>query len=326
MAPTVGLCPDWDVIVRWLVTGAEGQLGRCLVARIQGNSGERLAGAFTRADLDLSDKEKVHRLRETVLDQVDVVVNAAALTAVDRCESESTQAFAVNAEGPAFLGEACRDSGTALIHISTDYVFDGKASRPYSEADSRNPRSVYGRSKAEGEIRLLELMPEALVVRTSWLFGPGRNFVVAIREQAEKRRRGEATGPLRVVDDQQGTPTYAADLAEGLCQLGRHLAGDEKSIAVVEGSAPRGLMHLANSGQTSWFSFAREILDRSGFSEVQIEPSKTAELNLPAPRPAYSVLDCSRAKSFGIRLRSWQEALAAYLDSEWGETALGGRM
>ena len=314
--------------MRWLVTGAEGQLGRCLVSQLQAGSEDVLAGAFSRGSLDVSDKGQVQHLRETVLGEVDIVVNAAAVTAVDRCETESAQAFAVNAEGPAFLGEACRDTGTRMIHVSTDYVFDGNASRPYSEEHPRSPRSVYGRSKAEGEVRLLELMPEALVVRTSWLFGPGRNFVVSIRVQAEKRQRGEVSGPLRVVDDQHGTPTYAGDLADGLRQLGRQLGGGEKlkgDRVVSENRPPAGLMHLCNSGQASWFSFAREILDQSGFSQVGIEPSETADLNLPAPRPSYSVLDCARAESLGIRLRSWQAALAAYLGTEWGEAPLGGR-
>lgn len=313
--------------MRWLVTGADGQLGRCLVSQIEAGSEDVLAGAFSRAKLDVSDKGQVQHLREAVLGEVDVVVNAAALTAVDLCETHSSQAFAVNAEGPAFLGQACRDTGTSMIHVSTDYVFDGEASKPYEEDHPRNPQSVYGQSKAEGEIRLLELMPEALVVRTSWLFGPGRNFVVAIREQAEKRRRGEASGALRVVADQRGTPTYAGDLAEGLRQLGRQLRGAEnaESEEVALGArAISGLMHLSNSGQTSWFAFAREILDQSGFAEVEIEPCETADLNLPAPRPAYSVLDCNRAQRLGIQLRSWQAALAAYLDTEWGGAALGG--
>lgn len=314
--------------MRWLVTGAEGQLGRCLVSQIEAGSEDVVVGALSRAKLDVSDKGQVQHLQETVLGEVDVVVNAAALTAVDLCETQSAQAFAVNAEGPAFLGQACREAGASMIHVSTDYVFDGNALTPYSEEHPRNPQSVYGQSKAEGEVRLLELMPEALVVRTSWLFGPGRNFVVAIRDQAEKRRRGEVSGPLRVVDDQQGTPTYAGDLAEGLRRLGRLLREAEKTDegGVARGAgALSGVMHLSNSGQTSWFSFAREILDRSGFSEVAIEPSETADLNLPAPRPSYSVLDCRRAQRLGIQLRSWQAALAAYLETEWGEAALGRR-
>ncbi|MDG2050107.1 MAG: dTDP-4-dehydrorhamnose reductase [Myxococcota bacterium] len=312
--------------MRWLVTGGGGQLGRCLASRIESEPAEELAGALTHRELDVSDERQVQGLFEAVSGEVDIVVNAAALTAVDRCETESAQAFAVNAMAPAFLGRVCREAGVALIHVSTDYVFDGAASRPYSEDHPRNPQSVYGQSKAEGEIRLLELMPEALVVRTSWLFGPGRNFVVAIRQQAEKRRSGEVSGPLRVVADQCGSPTYAGDLAEGVWQLGRKLKRDgtvERSLAAGGAHVPHGPIHLANSGQTSWFLFAREILDQSGFPDVGIEPSKTAELNLPAPRPAYSVLDCGRAGSLGIRLRSWQEGLAAYLQAEWGGAVLG---
>jgi len=155
---------------------------------------------------------------------------------------------------------------------------------------------------------VLEADPEALVVRTSWVFGPGRNFVGAILRQARLRRSGEARGPLSVVDDQRGCPTYAADLAEGLCAL--------------RAAGAQGLYHLCNAGPITWWDFARAILDETGHGDLQIERARTADLSLPAPRPAYSVLDCSRAAALGVRLRGWREALIDYLASPAGRALL----
>lgn len=297
-----------------MITGRDGQLGRCLVSLIEADASEDLVAAFGHAELDVADEQQVSSVFDRLTGGVDVVVNAAAFTAVDRCETEAAQAFSVNGEGPAILGRACQALGASLVHVSTDYVFDGAGQLPYPEDHPRAPRCVYGQSKAEGESRLLDLMPEALVVRTSWLFGPGRNFVVAIMDQAAMRREGRAVGPLQVVSDQRGTPTYAGDLAEGLVVLGRMMGGADRSAAQTD--APRGLLHLTNSGETTWFAFARAILDLTGYDEIAIEATSTASLNLPATRPAYSVLDCARARALGIELRNWQSALADYLDVE----------
>ena len=308
--------------MRWAITGRDGQLGRCLVSLIEADASEQLVAAFGHAELDVADERQVSSAFGRLSDGVDVVVNAAALTAVDGCETEVARAFSVNAEAPALLGRACQELGASLLHVSTDYVFDGAGRVPYPEDHPKSPQCVYGQSKAEGESRLLDLMPEALVVRTSWLFGPGRNFVVAIMDQAAMRREGRATGPLRVVSDQRGTPTYAGDLAEALVVLGRMMADADRSTS--ERVAPRGLLHLTNGGETTWFSFARAILDLSGYTEIAIEPTSTDSLDLPAARPAYSVLDCSRAGALGIQLRDWRSALADHLEGEWGRAIAEG--
>lgn len=294
------------------VLGAGGQLGRCLVRAIESAPDLALAFAATRDDVDLADTD-THADPGAIgawLDAIpgeppDVVVNAAAHTGVDACESESDLAYCVNALAPSAWARALAEREIRFLHISTDYVFPGDGERPYQEDDPSDPRTVYGASKRAGEVAVLGSNPTALVVRTSWVFGPGRNFVVAMLDQAEKRRSGEAEGPLRVVDDQRGSPTYAADLADALLELCRR--GDRG------GPADRGLLHLCNSGETTWFGFAREILDQAGYADVGIEPVATSAFPTPAQRPAYSVLDCRRAAASGIRLRPWNEALSGYL-------------
>lgn len=313
------------------MTGSRGQLGRSLVAAIEARDGETLACALSHADLDVSDAAQVRGLFDGVPGGADVLVNAAAFTNVDRCETEPERAFAVNAQGPGLLAEACRAADVHLVHVSTDYVFDGRADVPYDETMAVAPRSAYGRSKEEGERRVWSALPGALVLRTSWVFGPGRNFVVAILEQAAKRRRGEASGPLRVVSDQRGAPTYAVDLADGILSLvprffarGGEAAGGADPAALDRSpGVPPGLFHLTNAGETTWHGFAREILRSSGYEDLGVEPISTDALSLPAPRPAYSVLDCGRAARLGVRLRSWREALAAYLESAAPAALLG---
>lgn len=302
--------------MRFVVTGSHGQLGQCLLSAIDAQADDEVVAAFSREDLDVSDAAEVASIFSRVPGGADVLVNAAAFTAVDLCEREGERAFAVNGIGPGLLAEACREAGVRFVHVSTDYVFDGEGRAPYVEDHPISPQSAYGRSKAEGERRVLAELPDALVVRTSWVFGPGRNFIVAILEQAQKRRRGEVTGPLSVVDDQRGTPTYAADLAEGLLQLA-HATGSRWPTDGTDDSVrcTRGVLHLTNAGETTWFDFAREILAATGHGDLVVEPISTADLDLPAPRPAYSVLDCSRAARLGVTLRSWRDALSDYLAS-----------
>lgn len=297
--------------MRFAVTGSKGQLGRCLVADLEAGGEDRLAVAWAHSDLDLVQGAQVSRLFDDLPGgPPDVLVNAAAFTAVDRCESESELAMRVNGEAPGLLAEVCAEAGVRLVHVSTDYVFGGEGRAPFDEQAPTAPACEYGRSKLEGERRVLAASPRHMVVRTSWVFGPGRNFVVAILGQARLRRSGEVTGPLRVVNDQIGCPTYAADLAQGIRALAR--AGTE------------GLVHLCNQGATSWFDFARAILDGSGFRDLAIDPIATRELDLPAARPPYSVLDCSRAAALGVALRPWREALGAYLASPAGTAAREG--
>ena len=274
----------------FLVTGGGGQLGSAL-QRVLAARGVSCA-APAHAELDVCDDEAVARAFARHAPRV--VVNCAALTKVDTCEREPQLAERANALAPAQLARACAAHGAKLVQLSTDYVFAGDASRPYREDDPPAPRSVYGRTKLAGE-RAALASPDALVVRTSWVYGRGRNFPAAILAQA---REGK---PLRVVADQRGRPTYASDLAEAIVRL----------VAV----NARGIVNFANDGEASWLELARAVLDASGFADRAIEPLTTAQLALPAPRPAYSILDLERVKSLGVAPRSWQEALAAYLTS-----------
>lgn len=287
---------------RWVVTGAGGQLGRCLAARLREDPVNALAAAFDHRVLDIGDAGALRRALTGLPGGVpDVVANAAAMTHVDRCEADPTAAEAANATGPGVLAALCQEIGTLLVHVSTDYVFDGTGTRPYTEADPTAPRSVYGRTKLEGERRVLAAQPGAIVVRTAWVFGPGRNFVRTILEAAVHTLRGEAAA-LRVVDDQRGSPTYAGDLADGI-------------VGLVDAGAS-GIFHLANTGVASWWDLARAAVDIWGHPELPIAKVHTEEFPRPAPRPAWSVLDTSKADRLGVRLRTWREGLRGYLDSD----------
>lgn len=290
------------------VLGAAGQLGRCLVRGIDRAEDLELAFAATRDQIDLGDFDSIGEWldsREAPLPEV--VINAAAYTKVDACESKKELAYRMNAMAPAEWARHLMERNVHFIHVSTDYVFAGDGSRPYREEDETAPKTVYGSSKRAGEVAVLGTDPNALVVRTSWVFGPGRNFVVAILDQAARRRTGELEGPLRVVDDQSGAPTYAADLAEALLAVSRrgHPSGDPL----------HGLLHLRNAGETTWFGFARAILDHGGYRDLEIEPVATSAFKTAAARPAYSVLSSERAEALGITMRPWREALIDYLSS-----------
>jgi len=276
----------------YMVIGARGMLGTDLIGLLE------RAGVET-VGLDLPDVDI--RLSESVKDAVvrwrpGVVINVAALTDVDGCETRPDEAFAVNAAGPANVALAAREHSIPMVHMSTDYVFDGLRGEPYDEDQALSPLGVYGTSKAEGERRVRELLPRShLIVRTQWLYGRhGKNFVEAILDAAGKR------SVLRVVNDQRGSPTYAPDLAGALLRMCRMGA--------------LGTVNVTNSGETTWFDFAVSILQRSGLSAVRVEAISTAELGRPAPRPAYSVLDNAKyAQLVGEPLRFWGEALDDYL-------------
>lgn len=309
--------------MRWMVTGSGGQLGRCLVRSLELDPEQELVRAFGHADLDIGDPDAVGRVFQGA-SPPDVLINAAAFTAVDLCESEEAQATRVNGEGPGWLAEQCRAAGVGLVHVSTDYVLAGDARTPQAEDAPVAPRTAYGRGKAEGERRVLEALPEALVVRTAWVFGPGKNFVAAILRQAALRRSGEVEGPLRVVSDQRGCPTYAADLGEGILALASQAFRGHSDEEEGSGDTLRGIFHLAGGGEATWWDFARRILDTTGHEDLSIEELSTDQLDLPAARPLYSVLDCDRAAALGVRLRSWQDGLAAYLESPDGAALLEG--
>jgi dTDP-4-dehydrorhamnose reductase len=275
--------------VKALVAGSAGQLGRELVARLGGE----LAWAGGRSELDVTDAAAVGELVARV--RPDVVFNATAYNRVDAAESEPDRAFAVNAHAPGLLAEAAKAAGAALVHVSTDYVFDGRASRPYREDDPAEPLSTYGASKRLGEQHVLGSGAEALVVRASGVLGragsaqKGGSFVDRILAKA---RAGE---PLRVVADQVFAPTFASELAEALIALARRGA--------------RGLVHVTNEGTCSWHELATAALEAAGLARP-VEAITAESLNLPARRPAYSVLDTSRYRSLGLPpLRHWRQAL-----------------
>lgn len=285
--------------MRWYVTGSEGQLGvalrRALSARGESVDGKDL-------ELDIADGEAVAAELEGLPDGLpDVLVNAAAFTHVDRCEQEPELARRVNATAPAGLARLCAERGIRFVHVSTDYVFNGVAAHPYPIDAPAGPTSVYGHTKWEGEQEVRAVAPDSLIVRTSWVFGRGRNFIAAILAQAS-RIRAEGEGALRVVGDQRGRPTYAADLANALVEL------------VLAGRT--GTYHFANDGEATWWDLARAALDETGFGDLEIERTDTASLDLPAPRPAYSVLDLTKTREAGIPIPTWREALRAYLASE----------
>jgi dTDP-4-dehydrorhamnose reductase len=225
----------------WVIAGCRGQLGYALGRQLAEQAGCEVLAAADLPEVDISDPKAVGRLLDGLDPAPDFLVNAAAFTHVDRCEREPKAARRANAVAPGVLAEACARVGSRLVHVSTDYVFAGDAERPYSEEDAPAPRSVYGRTKLEGEERVRAVSEDFLLVRTSWVYGRGRNFLAAILAQAEARRRGEASGPLRVVDDQRGRPTYAEDLAAGIRGL------VEREGAVSSGRRRRS-HHLVGAG------------------------------------------------------------------------------
>ena len=279
-------------MVDLLITGVHGQLGRALEKQAR-QRGLTVAGHDVDT-LDIRDPDAVAKLVGAL--EPTTLINCAAFTAVDACETDEAAATAINGSAVGHLAAACNAAGARLVHLSTDYVFSGDGDRPYTESDPVAPASAYGRSKLEGE-RLARTADRHLIVRTAWLYGRGgANFVEAIRRQIY----GGASS-LRVVADQVGSPTFCDDLAEALLELVDADAG--------------GVVHAANSGSTSWHGFAVEIVRRLG-AEVAVHAVTTADYPRPAKRPAYSVLDTSRlAAVIGHPLPPWQDALARYLEA-----------
>ncbi len=274
--------------MRVTIFGASGLLGKALVHEW---SGDAVTGLESR-DADIRDATCVQQvLNET---RPEWVVLAAAYTDVDGCESNSELAFAVNRDGAINVAAAAKQVGARLLFLSSDYVFDGKKTTPYETADVRNPQSVYGRTKAEAEVKLLELMPDCCICRTSWLFGTGgKCFPDTILKLAASRPA------LDVVNDQRGCPTYAFDLTRAIVQLCRKNAS--------------GIVHVTNGGDCSWFEFAEEIVRSAGLATT-VRPVSSQQMARPAPRPAYSVLSPARLLALGIKMPSWQDALRRYLE------------
>lgn len=273
--------------MRVMIFGASGLLGQALVREW---SGDEVMGLRSR-DADIRDAGAVQEVVERT--RPDWIVLAAAYADVDGCESKPDHAFAVNRDGAVNVANAAKQVDAKLVFLSSDYVFDGKKTAPYEVDDPRNPQSVYGRSKAEAEVQLLDILPDCCIVRTSWLFGVGgKCFPDTILKLATTRPT------LDVVDDQRGCPTYCVDLARviaELCRKGAH-----------------GIVHVTNAGDCSWFEFAREIVKDGGLaSEVRAVSSR--QMARPAPRPAYSVLSAASLQLYGITMPGWPDALRRYL-------------
>lgn len=273
--------------MRVTVFGSSGLLGQALMREWRE---DEVVGLASR-DADIRDAGQV----QTVIarTQPDWIVLAAAYADVDGCESHQDRAFAVNRDGAVNVAKAARGVGARLMFLSSDYVFDGTKASPYEVDDERNPQSIYGKSKAEAEVLLLEALPEVCIARTSWLFGiGGKCFPDTILKLA-------ATRPtLDVVNDQRGCPTYCLDLAKAIIHLCRRNA--------------RGIVHVTNAGDCSWFEFAHDIVKGSGLTIV-VNPVTTEQMPRPARRPAYSVLSTSSLRRWDIHLPTWQDALGRYL-------------
>jgi dTDP-4-dehydrorhamnose reductase len=277
-------------VMKALIVGNRGMLGTELM-RVFSAAGE-VTGVDI-AELDITDAGQCLDCANRV--RPEVIINAAALTAVDYCESHEEEANRVNGDGPGNMAAAAAESGSLLVHYSTDYVFDGRKEAPYAETDPTCPRSAYGRSKLLGEQKVQARSPEHLILRTAWLFGcNGKNFIRTILKAA---RSGQ---PLRVVDDQRGSPTNARDLAAHTLRLVQ--------------SGEHGIFHAANTGSCSWYELAARSIEWAGMEGVKISPCSTSEYPLPAPRPANSVLAPTRLVSCGVGpMRPWQEAVQDYI-------------
>jgi dTDP-4-dehydrorhamnose reductase len=294
------------VTVHWLVTGARGQLGHDLLDVLAAR-GEQAVTGLGRAELDLTDEAAVRSTVRTWLSSAGgegdraVVLNAAAYTAVDAAEDDEATAQVVNGDAPGWLADELAGHGR-LVHVSTDYVFDGTATEPYPVDAPTSPRSAYGRTKLAGERAVAAAGGEATVVRTAWVYGRhGANFVrTMLRLEAERET-------VSVVDDQIGSPTWSADLATGLVELGARTG------------PPPPVLHYTNTGAVSWCGFARAVFEEVGADPQRVLPITTAEFPRPAPRPAYSVLDGSAWVDAGLTpAPPWQKALAEAMRAGFG--------
>jgi len=277
--------------MRVTLFGASGLLGQDLVREL--NREHNQLTAFSVEDADLRNHARV---RDLVRDsRPEWILLLAAYTDVDGCESNRDLAFAVNCDGAVNVAEAARQAGSRLLFVSTDYVFDGSKRSPYQTGDPRNPTSVYGESKARAEERLIEILPEVCIARTSWLFGHGgKCFPATILKLASTRPE------ISVVNDQRGSPTFTCDLASALVRLCH--------------ASARGIVHVTNSGNCTWYEFAAEIVRMSGLPTA-VKPVTTAEFPRPARRPAYSVLSPDSLHAYNVHMPTWQDALRRYLES-----------
>jgi len=277
-----------------LVTGANGQLGKEL---------QDLAGRYpqyrfvflSRTDLPIHHFELVKNFFEAY--HPAFCINAAAYTAVDRAESEKELSMLVNGEAVGILAAVSRMYGTRFVHVSTDYVFNGRSSVPYRESDPVDPVNQYGRSKLDGEQRCMRENPESIIIRTSWVYSShGNNFVKTMLRLMDERAE------IKVVDDQVGAPTYAADLADAIMQI------------IISGNWHPGIYHYSDQGQLSWFAFAQTIKELAG-KKCTILPIPSSAYPLPAQRPSFSLLNTDKIRStFGLRIPDWRESLEICLN------------
>ncbi len=290
-----------------LLLGHKGMLGSDLLLRL---SPEHEVIGMDKDEIDIVSANECQKATEET--KPDIVINAAAYTNVDGCETAREDCFAVNAEAVRNIAEACRNKNIRIIHFSTDYVFDGTAKQPYKEDDQCNPINVYGESKLAGESYLQSLSNNYLLIRTSWLYGlKGKNFVGAILEKAKAKNfiddtmakakaRTEGPSTLSVVDDQVGSPTYTKDLAA--------------AVDLLLDKNAQGIFHVTNRGSCSWYQFAVRILQESGFNDIEVLPIKSGQLKRPAKRPTYSILSTQKfIQTTGKTMQPWQLALQDYL-------------
>ncbi|MGV3225628.1 dTDP-4-dehydrorhamnose reductase [[Pasteurella] aerogenes] len=284
-------------MAKFLITGAKGQVGHCLTEQLTGKA-EILA--VDRDELDITDQSAVNKIVKTF--KPDVIINAAAHTAVDRAESEVELSEAINVKGPQYLAEAANEIGAVILHISTDYVFEGTGSGEYKEDDKTNPQGVYGRTKLAGEITVQQANPRSIILRTAWVFGEhGHNFVKTMLRLAKDR------DSLGIVGDQFGGPTYAGDIAKALIEIANQiLAGKEDAF---------GVYHFTGKPYVSWYEFAKAIFAEAELQNVLeksplVNSIATSDYPTPAKRPANSRLDLTKIKqTFGIEPSDWQKAL-----------------
>lgn len=281
-----------------IVIGSNGQLGWELCRRAKPHGFEVIP--LDIPEFDVADPILVRKAVNNP--DVSLVINASAYTAVDKAELEPELAFAINCDGPGYLASSCAKVEIPLIHISTDYVFDGNKKEPYQETDPISPLGVYGRSKAEGEAKVRHHLREHIIIRTAWLYGiHGNNFVKTML------RLGKEKETLRVVADQYGCPTYAADLAVATLIIAEQIKGKHECAW--------GTYHFCGAGETTWHGFAEKIFELArqydSFAVKKVEPITTAKYPTPARRPFNSVMGCSMlTRNFGLRPAQWQESLA----------------
>jgi dTDP-4-dehydrorhamnose reductase len=278
---------------RILVIGAKGMLGRDLVEALRSVFRAEEVFGWDIDEIDIREENQTVAKIESI--QPGIVINVAAYTDVDGCELNEEKAFTINAEGMRHVALGALRCGAKVVYLSTDYVFDGKKGVPYLEDDSAHPLNVYGRSKLKGEEYVQELAKDALIIRTQWLYGKyGNNFVATILRLTREKE------VLSVVHDQVGCPTYTVDLSKAISLLIQHNA--------------RGIFHVANSDLCTWYDYAQAILKLTGIEGVKVVSISSKELNRPAPRPSYSVLDTEKfRRETGMTLRPWFEALKDYL-------------